>query len=245
MTEGRESRVVGREPGEPMEVIPGVYAIDFGFVWAYLYAEADRLTLIDAGIAGEHDKLFGAIERLGRRPDDLRQIVITHYHADHIGAVAELAERTGAQVLAHALDAPVVRGEAPEPPPVLSEAERPYYEQAIRSTPKAPPARVDLEVADGDEIDLGGGARVVHLPGHTAGSIGLYVPRTRALFTGDAVAGVDGKPITGVFNVDREQARASFRKLAALDFDAACFGHGPPLDKDASVAFRRAAERLG
>ncbi|MDP3766733.1 MAG: MBL fold metallo-hydrolase, partial [Dehalococcoidia bacterium] len=207
--------------------------------------EADRLTLIDAGLAGSAETIFGAVERGGARREDLAQVLVTHYHADHIGALAELAERGGARVLAHRLDAPVVRGEQEEAEPVLSDAERPYAERAIQSTPAAPRAQVDRELEDGDEIDLDGGARVVHVPGHTPGSIALYVPKRKLLFTGDAVAGVDGKPIVGVFNADPEQARASFRKLADLDFEVACFGHGAPLDRDASLAFRRAAERLG
>jgi glyoxylase-like metal-dependent hydrolase (beta-lactamase superfamily II) len=228
-----------------MEVAPGVHAVDFGVVWAYLYVETDRVTLIDGGIAGKGGLIPEAVESLGRRPSDLRQIVVTHYHADHFGAAAELVERTGASVLAHALDAPVVRGDAPESLPALSDAERPYYEQAIASTPPAPRCAVDRELQDGDEIDLDGGAQVVHVPGHTAGSIAVYLPKRRLLFSGDAAARTpEGQLLRGVFNVDTAQARASFAKLAQLDIEVACFGHGPPLERDASYAFRRLAEKL-
>jgi glyoxylase-like metal-dependent hydrolase (beta-lactamase superfamily II) len=228
-----------------MEVVPGVHAIDFGVVWAYLYQEADRLTLIDAGIAGQGADVLSAIEALGAKPADLRQIVVTHYHADHFGSAAELIERTGASLLAHELDAPVVRGDAPEPVPALSDAERPYHEQAIASTPKAPRCVVDRELQDGDEIDLDGGATVVHVPGHTAGSIAVYVPKRRLLFTGDAAARtLEGQLLHGVFNVDVAQTRASFAKLAQLDIETVCFGHGAPLNKGASHEFRRLAEKL-
>jgi glyoxylase-like metal-dependent hydrolase (beta-lactamase superfamily II) len=101
-------------------------------------------------------------------------------------------------------------------------------------------------VIDGDELEIEGGAQVVHVPGHTAGSIAIYVPKRRMLFTGDAAARMpDGEVIVGVFNVDLQQAKASFRRLAELDFGAAFFGHGAPMDKDASLAFRKLAERLG
>ncbi|MEX1254057.1 MAG: MBL fold metallo-hydrolase [Dehalococcoidia bacterium] len=228
-----------------MEVVPGVHGVDFGAVWAYLYQERDRLTLIDAGLAGQSEAVLDAVESLGRKPGDLRQIVVTHYHADHFGAAAALVERTGAALLAHALDAPVVRGEVEEPLPALSDAERPYYEQAIASTPAAPRCAVDRELQDGDEIDLDGGAKVVHVPGHTAGSIAVYVPKRRLLFSGDAAGRTpEGQLLHGVFNVDTAQARASFAKLAQLDIEVACFGHGPPLDKEASYTFRRLAEKL-
>src|SRR3990172_10495012 len=101
-----------------MEGIEGVHTMEgLGVGRAYLYQEADRLTLIDTGLPGSAERVFGAIERIGRRPEELRQIVITHHHPDHTGALAGVVERTGAQVPVHALDAPVVRGERSPPGP--------------------------------------------------------------------------------------------------------------------------------
>lgn len=231
-----------------MEIIPGVNGVivdGLGVGQVYLYQEADRLTLIDTGLVGNGELIVGAIEAIGHRPEDLAQAFITHYHNDHIGSLARVVERTDAQVLAHALDAPVIRGERVAEEPVLSGWEKELLDRVTAGMEPWPSARVDRELADGDEIDLEGGARVVHVPGHTPGSIALYVPKRRLLFAGDAAASVDGKPIVGVFNLDSEQARASFRNLADLDFEVACFGHGAPLDKEASLAFRRLAERLG
>ena len=232
-----------------MEIVPGVHAIErLGVGRAYLYEEADRLTLIDTGVARSADRIFAAIESIGRKPNDLRQIVITHHHGDHIGSLADVVERTDAQVLVHALDAPVVRGDQRPSGPSTTGAMRLLNPLLARATRPAASARVDRELADGDEIDLDGGARVVHVPGHTAGSIAIYLPTRRMLFAGDAAVNAFGLgppsgPL-GIFNEDRTQARQSFRKLAALDFDIACFGHGRPLDREASLAFRRRAERL-
>jgi len=233
-----------------MEIVPGVYAIDrLGVGRAYLYAEADRLTLIDTGLPGSADRVYAEIERAGRKPEDLKQIVITHHHSDHAGALADVVARTGAQVLAHAIDAAVVRGDSPP-----GNADRRGLARLLtpvlgKSAKPPAPCRVDRELADGDEIELDGGARVLHVPGHTPGSIALYVPARRLLFAGDAASSALGlgppRGPFGLFNEDQAQARASFRKLAELDFDAAFFGHGKPLDKGASLAFRRAAERLG
>ncbi len=228
-----------------MEIIAGVHVIDCGLVQAYLYQEADRLTLIDTGLSDSAPAICDAIEACGPI-ESLRQIVVTHYHADHIGSLAELVERSDAQVQAHRLDAPVVRGEQPEEEPRLSAIEKRYHDEISKNVLPAKPSRVDRELVDGDEIDLDGGAQVVHVPGHTAGSIAIFVPKRRALFAGDAAARMpEGRLIVGVFNADPEQARASFRKLAELEFDVAFFGHGQPMDKDASRAFRRVAERLG
>jgi glyoxylase-like metal-dependent hydrolase (beta-lactamase superfamily II) len=110
----------------------------------------------------------------------------------------------------------------------------------------APPARVDRELADGDEIDALGGMRVVHTPGHTPGSICLYCPQRRLLFTGDTAANIFRlRPGLGWFTEDAARAKESIRKLAALDFETVFFGHGRPIQKDAALRFRRFAEKLG
>jgi len=86
---------------------------------------------------------------------------------------------------------------------------------------------------------------VVAAPGHTPGSIALHLPAARVLLAGDAAArGQDGSVILGVFNVDRAAAIASFRRLAALDVEVACFGHGEPAVKDAAAELRAVAQRL-
>ena len=64
---------------------------------AYLVSVEDGLLLVDAGIPGNAKRTLAFIERLGRRPDELRTIVLTHWHIDHVGSVAELERLTGAQ----------------------------------------------------------------------------------------------------------------------------------------------------
>ena len=77
-----------------MEIIAGVHRVDgVDLGQAYLYQEADRLTLIDTGIAGSGDRILTQIGAIGRRPKDLRQIVVTHHHPDHAGSIADLVER--------------------------------------------------------------------------------------------------------------------------------------------------------
>ena len=226
-----------------MEIVPGVHTIDsLGMGRAYLAIDADRVTVIDTGLKGSAERVLRALEAAGRKAQDVRQIVITHHHGDHSGSLAELAERTGAQVAVHALDAPIVRGERLPPGPSSGGLLKPLLTRMARP---APAAHVNRELADGDEVDALDGIRVVHTPGHTPGSICLYCPKRRLLFVGDAAANTFGLrgPI-GWFTEDAAQARESLRKLAALDFEAAFFGHGRPIDKDAVLRFRRFAEKL-
>ncbi|MER7106827.1 MBL fold metallo-hydrolase [Streptomyces sp. NPDC000229] len=225
-----------------IEVRPRLLMLRFPIGQAYVWADGDDdLTLIDAGWPGAAPQVEAALRSRGLRPESLRRIVLTHCHRDHVGAAGELAERYGAEVLAHVLDAPVVRGEAPVPDPVLLDWEAPLYEHGL-TVPVAPPTRVDREVADGDELAFGDGARVVHTPGHTDGSIAVHLPRHGVLFTGDTVASV-GRVALGVFHVDRERAKASMRQLAGLAPRTVCFGHGDPLTEDAAAALEAAADR--
>ena len=177
-------------------------------------------------------------------------MVLTHFHPDHIGAAADVAGWGEVEVLAHQADAPFIRAGGSGPAPDLADWERPMYEQVTSQRPAQPAAplvapRIDRELADGDEVGFGDGAVAVSVPGHTPGSLALYLPRHRVLFTGDAVARrPDGTVICGVFNVNRPQAAASLRRLATLDVSVACFGHGEPVTRDATAELAAAARRL-
>ncbi|MFI5863509.1 MBL fold metallo-hydrolase [Streptomyces sp. NPDC051546] len=223
-----------------VEVIPGrLHMLRFPIGQAYLWRDGGALTLIDAGQAGSADAIEGAIRSIGLLPERLERIVLTHCHRDHVGAAGELAARWGAEVLAHALDAPVIRGEQPVPEPVLLDWELPLYAHGL-TAPQAPPTRVDREVKDGEVLPFGEGAVVVHAPGHTPGSIGIHLPAHGVLFTGDCVAGV-GQVMLGVFNVDRALAVESMLRLAGLAPSVACFGHGDPLTSGAPATLLAAA----
>ena len=188
---------------------------------------------------------MAAIEAIGRRPADVREIVLTHFHGDHVGSAAELAQRTGAAVLAHRADAAVIRGEQPGAPPDLTELERPLAAAIFPRVPPAPPqpVRVDREVDAGD-VTAGGGT-ILSVPGHTPGSIALLVPHGGGLlFTGDTIASYEGAPILGPFNIDRLQAIESLRQQARLEFEVACFGHGAPIIAGASARILALARSL-
>jgi len=230
-----------------IELLPRLHFIRFPVGNAYLWHDPEGLTLIDTSLPGSASLIADAIRQSGYRTADLRRLVLTHFHADHIGAAADIAGWGDMEVIAPRADVPFIRAAAVGPAPDLADWERPIYEQVMSQLPAQPviPPRIDREIEDGDDLGFGDGAVAVAAPGHTPGSVAIYLRRHQVLFAGDAVAcGLDGTVICGVFNVDRLQAAASLRRLASLGATVACFGHGEPLTHSAAAELQAAARRL-
>ncbi len=222
------------------EIVPGVRAIAFGYVNAFMLDGG--ATLIDSGPwkNGRH------VRRTLEGGRSLRNVLITHHHIDHVGPLSLLATNA-VTVWAHPSDAAVIRGTVPAPEPASrNNVERAGVWAVENLGPKRAPGRVDRELADGEVLPIEDGLVAVHTPGHTAGHMSFLMPSKRVLFVGDAAANYLGRlgPPIGIYNEDHGQVRKSIAKIAALDFDIACFGHGGTLTADACAAFRRLAEKV-
>nr|WP_321350184.1 MBL fold metallo-hydrolase [uncultured Methanoregula sp.] len=182
-------------------VAPGT-ALD-RFVYSYLIA-GETITLIDSGVAGCERRIFDYIRTIGRDPNEISLLILTHSHPDHIGAARAIRDATGCTVAAHA-------------------AERTWIEDIGRQNRERPvpgfdtlvggPVPLDFELEDGCTIDTDGTAeyevQVIHTPGHSAGSIALFMPGEGALFSGDAI------PVAGDLPV-YDDAAGSVRSIRLL-----------------------------
>lgn len=224
-----------------LEPVPGLSVLryDDGFQ-SYLWQDGEELTLIDAGAPGSGDSTRKALRNKGFHEDSLRRIVLTHFHADHAGAVAEIRAWSRAEVFAHRLDTPAITGTAEPPEPVLLDWERPLFARTATVGLVGPPATVDTMLDGGETLNFGGGTRVLHTPGHTSGSVAYFLVTPRILFTGDTVATV-GMPMLGVFNVDRSRLTESVRELSEVDAAILCPGHGDILGENVAATLRRIA----
>jgi glyoxylase-like metal-dependent hydrolase (beta-lactamase superfamily II) len=97
------------------EVVDGVIEIPIGYVHAYAVVVDDGVLLVDTGLPGRADKVVRAIEEARRRIGEVHTILLTHWHPDHVGGVAELRRRSGARIVAHAGDSSRISGAKPRP----------------------------------------------------------------------------------------------------------------------------------
>jgi glyoxylase-like metal-dependent hydrolase (beta-lactamase superfamily II) len=203
--------------------------------------EGGGVTLFDAGIRSMTHALAEAAAPLG----GINRIVLGHADADHRGAAAGLH----VPVYCHPAD----RDAAASPGPLrtyhrldlLGIPARYVYRQLMTFWDGGP-VRIDGTVEEGDDVS---GFRVVHMPGHAPGLIGLFRESDRLALTSDCFYVIDPEtslkkppgPPHEAFNEDTEQARASIRKLAALDPSAAWPGHADALTGDVRGQLERAA----
>lgn len=175
------------------ELLPNLHLLTPGGWQVYLWRDETGVTLIDAGSAGSGPELRAGLAELGLGTMDVDRLILTHFHDDHAGGAAEVTGWGDVEVLAHVQDAPIIRGEQAGPAPNFTNAERALHAQVAYALPPAPPCRVDRELVDGEVLDIATGALVVATPGHTDGSMALFLQRPRVLFTGDTVAEHQGQ----------------------------------------------------
>ena len=220
-------------------VIEGVHVVPMGMANAFLIEGDDGLTLIDAGYPGKEAAVFGAIRGLGRSPDQLKHLIFTHGHPDHIGSAAAIVRETGARTYMHPLDIPMAESGGPFRPMRAAPGllRRVMCKLFYHPGERLEPVAIDQPLTDGEMLPIAGGIEVIHTPGHCAGQVALLWRPGRMLFAGDVCTNLMGLGDPVGFESLKE-GHASQRKLASLSFDAAGFGHGGPIARDASTRFR-------
>jgi glyoxylase-like metal-dependent hydrolase (beta-lactamase superfamily II) len=220
-------------------VIKGVHVVPMGFANAFLIDRDDGLTLIDAGYPAKEAAVFEAVRMLGRSPNQLKHLIFTHAHPDHIGSAARIVRETGARTYMHPLDIPIAESGGPFRPltPAPGLMGRVLCKVFFHPNQRVDPVVIDQPLTAGEILPIAGGFEVIHTPGHCAGQVALVWRPGRMLFAGDVCINVMGlgDPV-GFENL--EEGRASQRKLASLSFEAVGFGHGEPIARDASRHLR-------
>jgi glyoxylase-like metal-dependent hydrolase (beta-lactamase superfamily II) len=221
-----------------MKITTGVHRIGSGLVNAYLVEDGGEVTIIDAGMPGYWHDLPSELAAMGRSLADVRAVVLTHGHSDHIGFAERARLELKVPVSVHELDAALARGETPNPAkgagsvrigPILR-----FMLLGLRNGAFRTKNPVEVSTfGDGATLDVPGAPRVILLPGHTPGSAALNVPSLGALFVGDAMATVsvasgETGPMIAPWSADRPTAVASLARLDGIEAAWLLPGHGQP-----------------
>ncbi len=235
------------------QLAPGVHRLGAGMINSYLIVDGTEVTIIDAGVGGYFGDLPGALAAMGRTLDDVRALVLTHGHADHIGFAERLRRERHVPVSVHEADAALARGEVPNPakglgPSRIGALLRFFWYAGRHGGLRTTPLQEVGTFGDGATLDVPGSPRVVLVPGHTPGSAALHVPGLDALFVGDAFATLavttgDTGPRVAPFTADPEAALASLDRLSDLQAGLVLPGHGEPWRGGLTTAIQLVRER--
>ncbi len=220
-----------------MQIAPHVHRIGSkSLVNSYLIEESGEVTVIDAAMPGTYRDLPAELAAMGRTLADVRALVLTHGHSDHLGFAERLRTERQVPIWIEEADAALARGEVPNPAkgfghvspaPLLGF----LWYGLMRGGLGRPIVRVVSTFGDGATLDVPGSPRVILVPGHTPGSAALHVPSLDALFVGDALAtyavttGRRG-PQIAPFTADVGRAVDSLSCLEGLSAGLVLPGHG-------------------
>ncbi|MGI5132990.1 MBL fold metallo-hydrolase [Pseudonocardia sp. CA-107938] len=231
-----------------MKIADGLHRIGSDIINCYLVVTDDGVTVIDAGLPGYWRYLEAELHGLGRTLRDVRALILTHGDGDHIGFAARMHRELGIAAHIHEADVPRARLEITKPysgwgPVKAGPAARFIWYSVRHGGLRIPPA-TGLQTFTGDQqLDVPGTPRLIHVPGHTPGSVAVHVPAVDALFLGDifttrhVMTGARG-PQPAPFTIDPEQAATSLLRLADVDATWVLPGHGPAWDGGAAEAVR-------
>jgi len=207
-----------------------IITINLGGVNCYLVKTGKTFVLIDSGLSSQRARMEKELERAGCRPGNLKLIVLTHGDIDHAGNCAYLRERFGAKIAMHPAEAEAVeRGDM-----LVSRKRRSFLATIIFSVfnlKKSERFKPDFTVGEG--YDLSGhdfDARVLHLPGHSLGSIG-FLTGDGDLFCGDLLVNV-AKPARNTLIDQPEEYNRSIERLNSLGIRTIYPGHGRPFSME-------------
>ena len=226
-------------PARPEQLVAGAWRLGTHWCNFYVVEEQGRLTIVDTAMPGYWDILVQGLAQLGCSLDDVDAVVLTHAHDDHRGMAERIRTTANVPVYVHEDDARLARGEmrpdAGLPNPLHRHFLR-FCGHAVRNGfLRVPKVREVTTFTGGDQLDVPGRPRIVHLPGHTAGHCAVTFPDRGLAIVGDAIATlaiVTGRrgptPMPRQFHANEQQADASLRKVADLDADVIAVGHGFP-----------------
>jgi len=217
-----------------MEIISGIHKVD-GVKGAncYLVMSGPDIVLIDTGMRGSSKKIGSYMKGLGKNLTDIKYIVITHPDIDHVSGAAEMKKLTGARLIIHIGDVPALAGDSSRR---LRNKGRFVKILSWILSKLIPASQVDPDIILKENTDIAG-LKIISTPGHSDGSLSVYIPG-KVILVGDALTSdARGNPQrpTKALAADMIQVKASVTLIAGLEYDTLLCGHGAPVKGEASA----------
>jgi glyoxylase-like metal-dependent hydrolase (beta-lactamase superfamily II) len=222
-----------------VKVAEGVHRLGSdSIVNSYLIDEGTEVTIVDAAVPGLYSDIPRELAAMGRTVADVRALVLTHGHSDHIGFAERLRREHHVPIWVDDADAALARGEVPNPAkgggPIRLAPMLGFLWWSARHGALRTPRLLEVSTyGDGATLDVPGAPRVILLPGHTPGSAALHFAGANALCIGDglctyAVTTGSRGPQVAPFGADAAQAVASLDRLDGVEAGLVLPGHGEP-----------------
>lgn len=206
-------------------------------IYPALLWDADGAVLVDTGYPGQFPNVREAIERAGIALERIQRVIVTHHDIDHIGGLPSVRSEIShlVKVMAHSEEKAFIQGS--KTPLKLAQLEANLHElpeerkavyEILKLGFQNSFVQVDETLTDGQVLPYCGGIEVIHTPGHTLGHISLYLPGSKTLIAGDALAVENGalRATAATINYDATLYRTSLVKLAQLDVETVIAYHG-------------------
>jgi hydroxyacylglutathione hydrolase len=184
------------------------------------------LALIDAGLTGKGGYKIESIQKAGIELSAIKRIIMTHTHLDHIGCLAEILKRMPwAELWVHQLEADLLE-QGDERAVYGMDMFRGICQEQFGLKPGAFKFQVHRKLQGGEILDLGDTEwEVIHIPGHSMGSIGLYHRSSKILIPGDVVYADYAIGRFDLYGADASELKKSLMRLAKLEVDILLPGH--------------------
>ena len=232
----------------PIKINNHIYQIRVIGCRVTLIVNKNEICLVDIGYPGSYRFIKNGIHSLGLSVDDISCVVLTHYHPDHIGDIKSVLNDINPRIFAHKDEIHAIAGLDSDIQASNNQAISFLYKKTKQYLTLPDLINKISPVIDGDILPFKTLIKTIHLPGHTKGSIGLFLPNDKTVIVGDALTHKFGKHLglaSNLYSENMTLVKQSAIKLSELDLNSILFSHYPPITTNGTHKLKTLVSKNG